>query len=191
VRRSIAAVLLAVFVVGVSAAPAHAGDATGLSVSITSGSSDLRAGDRVEYTATLRNGGTAEVDGRLTITVPSFVDVRDASGATQSGADASWTVTVPAGGSATKHLTGVVNEIPKGQVRVTTLVGFYLGDATEPTIRSADAATIAGVTDPAHAVGDPAPQAAPGMTWVWWAAAAALLVVAAAIILWVRRRRRA
>ena len=65
---------------------------------------------------------------------------------------------VPAGGSVTEHLVGVLNDIPKGQLRVTTLVGFYLGDATEPAIRSADAATIAGVKDPAHAVSDPAPK---------------------------------
>lgn len=188
-RWSIAAALLAMLVAVAPAPTAYGVDGTGLSVSIQSDGQDLRSGDRVEYTATVRNGGTDEVDGRLVITVPTFVDVADASGAARDGADATWSVTVPAGGSVTEHLVGVVNDIPHGQLRVTTLVGFYLGEATQPSIRSADAATIAGVKDPAHAVSDPAPQPASGATsWLWWTVGAAALLVAVAAVMVLRRR---
>ena len=191
-RRSIAAALVALFVAVAPVPAAHAAGATGLSVSIQSDAKDLGSSDRVEYTATLRNGGTDGVEGRLMITVPSFVDVTEASGATLDAGDASWDVSVPAGGSVTEHLVGVLTDIPKGQLRVTTLVGFYLGDAVQPAIRSADAATIAGVKDPAHAVTGPAPKSAPtGMSWPWWVGGAALLLVAAvAVIVWRRRRAR-
>jgi hypothetical protein len=160
VRRAFAAAILTVILAGGPVTAAEAAAPDGLSVSIRNGNSEVHSDDRLVYTATVRNGGVGTVEGRLVITVPAFVRITDAGSADRAGVDASWTVTVPPGGSVTKKLTGVLENIPKGQLRVTTLVGLYLGDATQPTIRSADAATIAGVKDPAHAVNDRAPSSA-------------------------------
>ena len=192
-RRAFAATILTVILAVGPMTAAEAAAPAGLSVSIRNGSSEVHSDDRLVYTATVRNGGVSAVEGRLVITVPAFVRITDAGSADRAGVDASWTVTVPPGGSATKKLTGVLENIPKGQLRVTTLVGLYLGDATQPTIRSADAATIAGVEDPAHAVSDPvakstAPTAFP---IVWIDLGAGAVVVVAVIVGWrlIRRRR--
>jgi hypothetical protein len=180
-----------------AAGPVSTADAavpTGLSVSIQNDHAEVHSGDRVVYTATLRNDGTNAVDGRLVITVPAFIHVTGAEGADRTGLDASWTVTVPAGERVTKKLTGTLDDIPKGQVRVTTLVGLYLGDAAQPVIRSADAAAIAGVKDPAHAVNDQAPRTdAPAASWIWVGLGIAAVVLLAAIaagwLVWRRGRR--
>ncbi len=172
-----------------AAGPATAAEAVappGLSVSIRSSSSEVRTGDRLEYTATVKNSGTGPVDGRLLITVPAYVRVTGAAGAARSGVDTSWAVTVPAGGSVTKTLAGVLGDIPKGELRVTTLVGLYIGDATQPAIRSAEADTIAGITDSAHAINDPAAaHGAPDTFPVGWIVLGiGVLVLLAAVGVW-------
>lgn len=191
-RGAVAGALLAALLAVVSPAPAEAATPAGLSVSIHAGSGEVHPGDRLTYTATVRNEGTTPIAGRLVITVPDFVRVSDAGDAERAGSDTTWAVTAPAGGSVTKKLTGVLDKIPKGQLRVTTLVSLYLGDDAQPTIRSADAATIAGVKDPAHAVGDsPAKPSAVPSPSPWIAVGAAALAIGA-IAVWqlLRRRRR-
>lgn len=164
------AVLSLVMLAVVPVATAEAAGPPGLSVSIRNGRGEVRSGDRIVYTTTVRNAGTDSVNGRLVITVPEFLSVTDPGGAHRTGLDASWAVTVPAGGSVTETLTGRLGTIPQNAVRVTTIVGFYVGDADRPAIRSAEADTIAGVTDPAHAVNDrssgPRAPAAFPMGWV-------------------------
>jgi hypothetical protein len=93
-----------------------------------------------------------------------------------------------------EKLTGVLAQIPKGQLRVTTLVSLYLGDQTQATIRSADAAVIAGVRDPAHAVGD-RPTSPAIQPWFVAVIGLAILMLAAigALAAWrliIQRRRR-
>lgn len=167
-RAAVAGAVLATLLAVGPAVAAEAAAPAGLSVSIRAGNSEVRSGDRLAYTATVTNEGTSTVEGRLVITVPDFVRVVDAEGSDRSGADTSWAVTVPAGGSVSKKLIGVVDRIPEGQLRVTTLASLYLGDAPQPTIRSADAAAIEGVKDPAHAVGDqPAKPAAAPVPIIW------------------------
>ena len=191
-RRVVGAVLLAVALVAAPVAAAEAAAPAGLSISIQrEGSSEVHAGDSLTYTATVRNDGTDPVDGRLVITVPSYAQITDLGGSEGAGADASWTVTVPAGDSVTKTLTVKLDSIPKEELRVTTLVGLYLGDEAEPTIRSADAATIAGVTDPAHASGDPAAQPdAPFASPLMWVGIGLVVVVIAVVVALVLVRRR-
>jgi hypothetical protein len=192
--RSVAAALLVMLLAVGPVGAADAAVPVGLSVSIHNDSSEVRSGERLAYTATVRNQGTDAVDGRLVITVPAFFRVADARGADRNGFDASWTVRVPAGGSVTKKLTGVLGDIPKGQVRVTTLVGVYLGHATQPTIRSADAAAIAGVEDPAHAVSDQGakPATATGLPLGWIGLGVGVAVLIAAVAAWqLLRLRRA
>jgi hypothetical protein len=191
VKRAFVGVLLtAVLAVGPMTA-AQAVPPTGLSISIHDGSSELHSGDKLAYTATVRNSGTAQVEGRLAITVPAYVHVTDAAGAERTGADSNWTVVVPAGGSVTKKLVGVLGNIPKAEVRVTTLVSLYVGDATQPVIRSAESDTIAGVKDPAHAVSDrPAESAATPIGWIGLAGGAIALVVVVVLAWGFGRRRR-
>jgi hypothetical protein len=192
VKRIIVGLLLATVWAAGPAAAAEAVAPPGLSVSIRSGSSEVRAGDRLEYTATVRNSGTSPVDGRLLITVPAYLRVASAAGATRSGLDTSWIVTVPAGGSVKKKLVGVLDDIPKGELRVTTLVGLYIGDATQPAIRSAEADTIAGITDPAHAINDPttAPSASDSLPIGWIVVGIGVLGLLAAVCAWWILRRR-
>jgi len=194
VKRAVAVAVLAVLLVVAPVAAADAATPAGLSVSIHEGSGEVHSGDRLTYTATVRNEGTSPVDGRLVVTVPDFLSVDDAKGADRAGSDTSWTVTVPAGGSVSKKLTGVVARIPKGQLRITTLVSLYLGDETRPTIRSADAATIAGVSDPAHAVGDrPDTSTAVPLPGVLLGLGGAAVAAIGAVAVWrlLRRRRQA
>ena len=178
-----------------AAGPATAAEAVappGLSVSIRNGSSEVHAGDRLAYTATVKNSGTSPVDGRLLITVPAYVRVTGAADAARSGVDTSWTVTVPAGGSVTKRLTGVLDDIPKGELRVTTLVSLYIGDSAQPAIRSAEADTIAGITDSAHAVNDPAstPGASDELPIAWIVLGVGVLgLLAVACTWWILRNR--
>jgi len=165
----------------------------GLSISITSANSDVHPGDRLSYVATLRNDGTSAIDGRLVVTVPSYVRISGAAGGDLTGSEASWTVQVPAGGSVTEKVTAVLGGIPKGELRITTLVGLYLGDAAQPVIRSAEADTIAGVTDPAHAASDaPARSGAviSPIGWIGIAAAGILIVAGLVAAFWVLRARR-
>jgi len=192
VRRAVAA---AVFSVLLAAAPVSAADAAvpvGLSVSIHADSGQVQSGDRLAYTATVRNAGTDAVDGRLVVTVPGFVHIVEAEGADNTGLDATWTVTVAEGGTVTKKLIGELGAIPKGEVRVTTLVGLYLGDATQPAIRSADAAAIVGVRDPAHAVSDQAAKPAAAGLAIGWigSGVGAVAVIATGAVWWLVRRRR-
>lgn len=191
-RRVVAAILLTGMLAVGPVATAGAAVPTGLSVSIQDDHAEVHSGDRLTYTATVRNQGTSAVDGRLVITVPSFIHITAAGGADRAGLDASWTVTVPAGARVTKKLTGTLDDIPKGQVRVTTLVGLYLDDSAQPVIRSADAAAIAGVKDPAHAVKEQAPapaSTASPIVWVGLGIGAVILLAAIASVWLVWRRK--
>jgi hypothetical protein len=189
-RAFVGALLTAVLTVGPMTA-AQAVPPTGLSISIRNDSSELHSGDSLAYTATVRNSGTTPVDGRLAITVPAYVRVTDATGADRSGADSNWTVVVPAGGSVTKKLVGVLGNIPKTEVRVTTLVSLYVGDATQPVIRSAESDTIAGVKDPAHAVNDqPAKAASSPIGWIGLGIGAIALIGVLVLARSLGRRRR-
>ncbi len=164
----------------------------GLSISIHDKSVDVRSDEPLAYVATVRNGGTATVEGRLVITVPTYVRITYSQGADQTDVSASWTVAVPAGGNVTKELGAYLGTIPKGELRVTTLVSFFLGDAKAPTIGSADANTIAGVTDPARAeTGQTAaPPVAPAGLPMAWIAVGVLAVLAGIGVWWVTWRRR-
>jgi len=174
-------------VAALGAAPA------GLSISIHNDTGSVRTGDHLSYAATLRNDGTAAVDGRLVVTVPAYMRITAANGADLEGTDASWSVEVPAGASVTKNVSASLGDIPKGELRVTTLVSLYLGDATQPAIRSAEADTIAGITDPAHAEGDKAVDSSRPLpsvlVWIGIGVVAILVAVAALGGWWFARRR--
>ena len=176
-------------------APAYVATAAsspaGLSVTIRNDNTQVQSGDQVKYTVTVKNAGVVPVDGRLVVTVPGYVSVLAAVGADRSGADASWPITVPAGGTVSKEVTGQLGAIPKGELRVTTLASFYLGDASEPAIRSAEADSIAGVSDPAHAVGERPTTAQPGlwMGWIIGGTAVVIAIIAALVVVVLMRRR--
>jgi len=186
--------LSAVLLGGGPAFAAAAAPPAGLSISIKTDGGSLRSGAQVSYTATVQNDGIAAVDGRLVVTVPNYVSINAADGGHLAGSDASWTVELPAGARVTKKVSATLGDIPKGELRVTTLVSLYLGDATQPAIRSAEADAIAGVTDPAHAVGDKAVDtsaaAPPTLVGIGIGAAAILVAVAVLGLWWFARRRR-
>jgi len=193
IRVAVSAAVSVALLAGGPATAAAAAAPPGLSISIHNESGSVRSGDRLSYAATLRNDGTAAVDGRLVVTVPAYARITGATGGDLDGSDASWTVEVPAGASVTKKVSATVGDIPKGELRVTTLVSLYLGDATQPAIRSAEADAIAGVTDPARAVGEQpvGPNRAAPVALVWiGVSAAAVLVAAVVVVAWRFGRRR-
>ncbi|GAA3876417.1 hypothetical protein GCM10022381_18730 [Leifsonia kafniensis] len=159
-----AAGLICLLALGGAATSAAAAEVpTGLSVTITDGVDEVTAGSDVTYTAELSNTGSDPVTATLVVTVPGYVEITAADGAESDGTesvtaatatDAAWVVTVEPGAVATVAVGARVGEIPADELRVTTLVSVYLGDgddarAAAPVIRSADANTIEGVTDPA------------------------------------------
>jgi hypothetical protein len=188
-----AATVYATVAAAVSAAPTVP---AALSIAITDGVAETASGSTSDYTATVTNGGTAAVTGELVITLPRHATYTDAKGAHIDKADAAWQVTVAPGKSETRRATVDVGQIPKGEVRVTTLATLYApGDRARILVRAADANAIHGIVDPAHTVGqkpktavvtpsDPTPLIAGIVTL-----AVLLALVGTSIVLFRRRKR--
>ena len=128
VARLTAASLAALLLVGgVAVAPAQAaveveGEAAGeaaapagLSVTITDGSDEVTSNTGVTYTAELTNAGSEPVTATLVITVPPFATLKAAEGgeiAAPAATDATWTVTVDPGASASVTASATIGAIP-------------------------------------------------------------------------------
>ncbi|HEV7742235.1 MAG TPA: hypothetical protein VGO65_07430 [Pseudolysinimonas sp.] len=162
----------------------------GLSIAIHNDSTEVRSGDALTYTVVVENSGSDRVDGRLVVTLPDFVRAVDVGGADRSGADLSWPISVAGGEKVTETVTGRIGEIPADEVRVTTLAGVYLGDASEPAVRTAEADAIAGVADPAHAVADRPATASAGPALGWIIGGAGGVIAAGLLVLVMMARRR-
>jgi hypothetical protein len=195
------------------AAPAAAAPA-GLSISLSDGLTQTRSGSELTYTASIANTGTTAVKGTLQLSPPSYASYQNTAGAKLSKQLASWSVSIPAGKSVSKKVIVKLGPIPRGQLEVTTLASFYIGKVTgPPTVRTADADHIAGVSDtprtvkpknaPTTSLATNAANAAPaapagksGSGLAGWAIAliviAGLVVVAAVGVglVWLRRHRR-
>ena len=125
----------------------------GLSIAIADGASEVHSGSTVRYTATVTNAGSNAVSGTLEIAVPLYVKLAAGTASKNSGSVVSWPVKVSPGGSARETIEATVGDIPKGEVRVTTLATlFAAGSKTQILVRSADPDLIRGVRDPAHTV---------------------------------------
>jgi hypothetical protein len=135
------------------AATSQAAPPPGLSVTISDATAQTASKATLTYTSTLTNAGTRPVTAQLVLAIPSYASYAQATGATVNKQTATWPVTVAAGKAVTKRAAVTIGTIPKGEVRVTTLISVYLpGHPPTLLIRSAEANRIQGVTDPAHSV---------------------------------------
>lgn len=188
-------VLASLAIAGTVAASVAAGaPPTGLSVALTDGRSQVQSDITVTYTATLTNQGAEPVSASLVLTVPAYVTISDAPGATIAKSDATWPVTVNPGKSVKQTAVARIGAIPKGELRVTSLISVYQGKVTTgvPIIRSADTNTIKGVTDPKTATSSAGTTAGHSSTTpiVWIVIAVVVLALVALGLVLVARKRR-
>lgn len=194
-RIAAAAVLVATAPL-TTVAPAHAAaeaEPSGLTVDVSDGVDEVSPGDEVTVSATLANEGPEAVDALLVLTAPSYASYTDAEGADLAEADASWTLTVDSGDSATVEATFAVDAIPETEYQVTTLASVYSGDPSgPPLIRAADVDTIPGTRNPAdpEAGSAEARASAPASVAVWAASAGTAAIVAAGVLIVALMRRR-
>ena len=190
---SAAASLICLLAWGGGAQPAAAAETapTGLSVTITDGVHEVTSHTAVTYTAELANAGSEPVTATVLVRVPGFAELT--AGGEFAGTDATWNVTVLPGGSQTVTAEAQIGAIPPGEVRVTTMVSVYLGEGVDvasavPTIGSADADLIEGVTDPSTVTGSNDDDGAPVDIGVMIGTAALVLIGLAALLVTLTRR---
>ncbi len=168
-----------------------------LSISLSNGISELRANTATSYTVKVGNGGPTAVKATLVLAVPAYVSYKSADGARAVGHNATWDITIAAGGSVSKTVRAEVGAITRAERRVTALASLYLpGSLTRPLIRIADSDTVVGAKADAHPVTSqpayhhPQPDSGPSGTAIGSMVLAALLFMAAAATAAVRLGRR-
>lgn len=167
-----------------STSAAEAADELRLSVTLSDGVETVAAGDAVTYQAEVRNDGDT-IDTDIVIDAPGYVSLDEADDAVVDGHRATWSLALPHG-TTTFEIPASIGEIPDGEVRVTTLLSVYVGEATAPVVRTAVANRIAGVDD------EPVASApVPIVAWVVGGVAILLALVAVALLIVMRRRRTA
>jgi hypothetical protein len=194
-RTSVAVVGLVAGLLGAPAASAAAVSTSapppGLSITVTDNTTQTAPGADLTYVTKVANAGVKSVKGILVIELPAYVTYAGGTHAAVKGQDASWAVTIPAGGSVSRSVGAHVGTIPHGELRVTTLASLYLSThATQPLVRTAESNTIRGVVDTAHTVGAPPPVSSGALPlWVIVGAAALVVLIALTVVLLARRQR--
>ncbi|WP_412539510.1 hypothetical protein R8Z50_27200 [Longispora sp. K20-0274] len=151
-----------------------------LSIAVDDGRASVRAGERHEYTVTVRNSGTEAAKLLVEVGVPVGVELTPRShGAENDGARVRWPVEVAPGGTAKVRLAGRAPALPDGQRRLALT-------ACALPVRNGPAAACA--TD-MNAVATGAPERATAPSWgVAGGAGALLLAVGGGALVWRRRR---
>lgn len=145
---------------GIAASPVVAVP-QGLSISITDDEDEVAPNSDTTYTAILVNGGAKSVSAIVTVTVPDYAQLSNAVDGDVNGTTATWTIKVKPGEEKDFTAEVHVGDIPETEYRVTTIASVYLDSVEDaPLIRSADANTIPGVTDPVVVVPGAEPQEA-------------------------------
>lgn len=181
--RTATAVTVALLPVLLLAAPAGAAEAPTISIALTDSVESARAGDTLQYVATVRNEGGAPAAVTVTLTPPPYV--------TLSG-ESSWQVELAGGESRELAVAGTVGEPAEGDYQVVTLASVASTDAPDTVlVRAIDADTIPGVEAPEPVAGldgvsdardevDPTP---------WIVGGIGALLAAGAAVAWIARRR--
>lgn len=202
-RLGLAGALLAGALCGTAlvAVPAAAAPVpAGLSITLTDGVTQVRSDMDVTYTVKVGNAGGTKVTAKLVLTAPAYATLSRAAAAGTGKHIVTWKITVPAGKAITRTASAHIGTIARTDLRVTTLASLYQGKSSSgvPLIRTADANSIAGVTDPAHTVPPPGhpgrslqqhTDSGPSLWLIVGLPIAAVLLLAAAAALWWRRRR--
>jgi len=166
------------------AAAARPDRPTGLSVTLSDGTGQVRPDSEVTYRATLTNTGP-KTTVRLLLSVPGYAVIRAAREARVTGLGAVWTVTVAPGGRVTRTARVRVGAVPAGQERVIGLLGVYTGTVTAaavPLIRTADSDAIPGVAGGTAAAAGPATSRGGGGLSGWAVAGIAVGVVMTLVV---------
>jgi uncharacterized repeat protein (TIGR01451 family) len=159
--------------------PVHAGPR--LSISVTDGRTEVTAGDRLTYTVTLRNAGTAAVRHiTVTQTLPQGIRLISASaGGTAAHGRIAWHAAVPPGRAAVFTSSEQVIRIPARQLRLAAVACADLSGSSRPVVCAADL-TDTPTTAEAAASGHASAPAGGG--WVGYAAAGGGVAIAAGVI---------
>lgn len=175
----------------IPAGPAFAAPAAPqLSIAIDNGRATAAAGDRLNYTVTVTNLGTAKVKGvRLSQTVPSGATPVGGSGKLVTRGAVRWTVDLPATKSVTLHSTLRVAATPPADLlRLATVACAQVSARATPLVCAADSDLLpAGAA--AQQVQSAATDRRPSRSW-WYAGGGLALAAAAVAAAFVLRRRR-
>lgn len=157
-----------------------------LSIAVANDHQDVRTGDTLEYTVTIRNLGTSDVKSlRVTQSAAPGLKVRSAEPAGKTSADGlTWKVTVKASGEATVHSTMTVVPAPKDTKRIATVACARTSPDAPPIVCASHSARLPVA---AQEKASSTPDDSGRLAW-WLAAAAAVLLVAAAVFVFYRRR---
>jgi uncharacterized repeat protein (TIGR01451 family) len=167
-----------------------------LSIAIDNGRTATTSGDRLDYTITVQNIGTTDVEGlRVSQTQPDGLrfESADGGGTAQSGA-VLWTVDIPRGTTGTVHTTMTVLATPDDLLRLATVACVRTAADAPPIVCAAHSDQLpAGAEVEARQASMTAEEPAPiDMRWYIGGAIAALTVVVVVFtVLWIRSRRRA
>ncbi|WP_127817984.1 DUF11 domain-containing protein [Microbacterium sp. CPCC 204701] len=178
-RLLILLLALPALLLAVPAAPAAAAgaadDVAAVTVSVSDGRDDAAPGDHLDYTVEVDNAGAEAFTGSVTLRVPDFAEV-EASGATIEGGVATWSVEIPAGGSAQWTATVIIGD-ESGEAYQVVVLAEVVDGGGAVVVRDADADAIPGsIAPPAVAGMGGEPQGLP--EWVMPAAILAAVVLA-------------
>jgi uncharacterized repeat protein (TIGR01451 family) len=122
----------------------------GLSISISDGHVATRAGDKLSYTVTVRDTGTAAASHlEITQTLSAGLEFLSASdyGVAKSGR-VSWSAGLPAGGSRTFHVVAKVTKTPATLLRLAAIACVALPGSSRPVVCAAHLDRLPTVAEP-------------------------------------------
>jgi uncharacterized repeat protein (TIGR01451 family) len=163
-----------------------------LSIGVSDDRASAKVGDRLSYTVSVRNVGTAEVPHlTITLTLPRGVPLSAISRhGTSAGEKATWHASVPAGRTETFRATGQVNRPPAQMVRLAAVACAAAKSGGNPIVCAADLdRTPAGAAAAAVKSGRPGDPTGTLVT-VGGAAVAVCAVIAFVVVSRRTRRRR-
>jgi len=160
-----------------------------LSIAVENDHQDVRTGDTLEYTVTIRNLGTSDVKAlRVTQSTAPGLKVKSAAQAGRRGTDGiTWRLNVKASGAATVHSTMTVVQAPKDTKRIATVACARMSADAPPIVCATHSARLPASGHAAAA----STSDSPTPVWWWYAGGAAVLLLVAAVAFVVIRRRAA
>jgi uncharacterized repeat protein (TIGR01451 family) len=170
--------------------PSATPSAPQLSIAVDNGQTSAAVGDRLSYTVTVRNLGSAPVRGvRVSQTMPPGLRFESAGsrGVAKAGT-VNWTLNLKATGSTTLHTSGTVTKTPAELLRLATVACVRLSDKGPPTVCASHSDQL-----PAGAAAEAALTGKDQTSWplqLWQTAVGGGVVLLAAAALVFRRRHR-
>lgn len=184
-------VLLAMcFAVAIGARVASAAPGPRLGIAIDDGHTTVTAGNRLTYTITVQNLGSADVYGlAVTQSLPPGVELEsaDSSGVARDGY-VRWTVNLEATAGAVVHATMTVYDTAPGQPRLTSMACVGLADQ-RPIVCATHTDQLSAGTVAVTAHTGTGPPAAARAGW-WYLLGGLAVLSAGGLAVFLRRRRR-